>query len=215
MVDDLAGPAVDLFLEASPGTFLLTGGDSPRPFYERLAGLEGYPWEDVECFLSDERCVPAADPRSNLAMISRTLLSRVPARRYPMNGEACDAAGYEGMLRDRFGDRAWFDFAVYGLGPDGHTASLFPGNPEAEETERWVVEVPAAGWEPFVPRISLTSPVLSSAALGVFLVSGEEKREPLRRLLAGEDMPAARVRPQRLVILADRAAAPGTGETPV
>jgi 6-phosphogluconolactonase len=207
VVDDLAGAALELFLEESPQTVLLTGGDTPLPFYERLATLD-YPWEDVEFFFSDERCVPDIDQRSNFRMANVALLSKVDAARYPMDGENCNADGYEEKLRERFGERPWFDFAVYGLGPDGHTASLFPRMPEVEVTDRWVVEVPQAGWEPYVPRVSLTMPVLSAASVGVFLVSDETKREPLRRLLAEEDIPAARLTPKRLVVLADHGAAP-------
>jgi 6-phosphogluconolactonase len=211
LVDDLAQAALDLFLDVSPATVLLTGGDTPRRFYERLATID-YPWEDVDVFLSDERCVPASDPRSNFRMIEEAFLSGVEAGRYPIDGDGCDAGGYEDRLRERFGNRVWFDFALYGMGPDGHTASLYPGRPEVDVIDAWVVEVPQAGWEPFVPRVSLTAPVLSSASLGVFLISGEDKRENLERLLRGEDIPAARMKPKRLVILADRTA--GQGLTP-
>ncbi len=209
MVADAAGMAAEalaVFLAARPRTILLTGGGTPRPFYERLAALAGYEWSEVECFFSDERCVPADDERCNARMADVALLRRVPARSYPIDGTACDADGYERMLRARFGDAPRFDLAVYGLGPDGHTASLFPGRPEVEERARWAVRVPEAGWEPFVPRVSLTVPALSAAAVGMFLVSGEGKREPLRRLLAGEDIPAARLAPGRLVVIADEAA---------
>jgi 6-phosphogluconolactonase len=140
-------------------------------------------------------------------MAREALLSKVPARSFPIDGAGCDADGYERMLRDRFGDRPWFDLAVYGLGPDGHTASLFPGKPEVEEIERYAVRVPEAGLEPFVPRVTLTAPVLSAATLGMFLVSGEGKREALRRLLVGDDIPAGRMAPQQLVVVADPAAA--------
>src|SRR4029077_19819160 len=115
----------------------------------------------------------------------------------------------ERTLRDRFGDDLSFDLAVYGLGPDGHTASLFPGRPEVEVGDRWVVYVPEAGWEPFVPRVSLTVPALSATPVGVMLVAGETKREPLRKLMAGEDVPASRLRPELLVVLADAEAARG------
>jgi 6-phosphogluconolactonase len=210
VVDDVSAVALDLFLEVSPATILLTGGGTPRPFYERLAELREYPWEEASFFFSDERCVPDTDPRSNFGMAHRALLSKVlEAERFPMDGSTCDADGYEAKLRERFGDRPWFDFAVYGLGPDGHTASLFPGRPEVEERDAWVVQVPDAGVEPFVPRLSLTIPVLSAASLGMFLVTGEGKREALRRLLSGDDIPAARVKPERLVVVADRAAAAG------
>ena len=207
VVDDLAEEALKLFVAEAPATVLITGGDTPRPFYERLSNVADLDWEEMEFFFTDERCVPPADPRSNFGMADEALLSKIPARRYPMDGDRCDADEYERLLRERFDDDLWFAFAVHGLGPDGHTASLFPGRPEVGVTDRWVVEVPEAGWEPFVPRLSLTVPALSSASLGVFLVGGEQKREPLRRLLEGEDIPAARVSADRLIVLADEAAA--------
>jgi 6-phosphogluconolactonase len=209
VVQDLTAAAVELFVDEAPATVLLTGGSTPMSLYASLADRTDLDWEEMEFFLSDERCVPDTDPRSNFGMIHRVLLSKVPALRYPIDGDRCDAAGYEDVLRRRFGDRPRFDLALYGLGPDGHTASLFPGRPEAEEVDAWAVEVPEAGWEPFVPRVSLTVPVLSSATLGVFMVEGESKREPLRSLLSGENIPAARMHPNRLVILADPEAAPG------
>ena len=140
-------------------------------------------------------------------MADRALLSKVPARVYPMDGATCDADSYERTLRGRFGSAIRFDLAIYGLGPDGHVGSLFPGRPEVEVTDRLAVEVPEAGWEPFVRRISLTVPALSAATLGVFLVSGKGKRRALEKLMAGEDAPAARVSPKRLIVLADPAAA--------
>jgi 6-phosphogluconolactonase len=209
VVDDVAGAALDLFLEVRPRTIQVSGGGTPQALYERMAGLADFPWHDIEAFLGDERCVPPDDERSNAGMLLRALLGRVPARVYPMNGTTCDADGYERTLRERFGDDLRFDLAVYGLGPDGHTASLFPGRPEVEVEDRWVVRVPEAGWEPFVPRVSLTVPALSATPLGVMLVEGETKREPLRKLMAGEDVPAARLRPGRLLVLADAAAARG------
>lgn len=206
VVDDVGLEALDIFLGAAPRTVVLSGGSTPRSMYERLAAVE-YPWEKVEIFFCDERCVPPADDRSNLGMVEEALLSNVPATPYPMDGQRCDAEGYERALRRRFGDALGFDLALYGLGPDGHTASLFPGGPEVEVMDRWVVHVPVAGLEPFVPRISLTVPALSAARLGMFLVAGAEKKEALRSLVAGEDTPAARLAPERLVIVADRAAA--------
>lgn len=208
VVEDLAEDAARLFLEVRPRTVLLTGGSTPKALYERLASQD-YPWSDVELFLSDERCVPETDDRSNVRLVRDSLASRVPATLHPIRGAACDADGYERLLRGRFGDRARFDFAVYGLGPDGHTASLFPGHPEVHERERWVVRVPEAGWTPYVPRVSLTVPVLSSARVGVFLIGGEDKRGALWRLRHGDDIPAAAIRPDRLVVLVDAAAAGG------
>lgn len=207
VVDDVGREALAIFVAAAPRTIVLSGGRTPLSLYQRLAALE-YPWEEMEVFFGDERCVPPADERSNLRMIDETLLSRVPAKTYPMDGQSCDAEGYERTLRRRFGNVLGFDLALYGLGPDGHTASLFPGRPEVDVSDRWVVHVPKPGLEPFVSRISLTVPALSAARLGMFLVGGAEKREPLRRLLAGEDIPAARLAPERVMIVADRAAAP-------
>jgi len=206
VVDDVAEAALGVFLAAGPKTVVLSGGSTPETFYRRLAGAE-YPWEGVEFFFGDERCVPPDDPLSNARMAAEALLSRVQSRSYAMDGLGCDAESYERTLRRRFDQNLLFDVAIYGLGPDGHTASLFPGKPGIDVTDRWVVQVPEAGVEPFVPRISLTVPALSAAKLGVFLVAGADKRLPLRRLLAGEDIPAARLRPDRLIVLADGEAA--------
>jgi 6-phosphogluconolactonase len=205
VVDDVAGAALGIFLEANPRAVQLSGGSTPRELYVRLAEAD-YPWDEVEFFFGDERCVPPDDDRSNARMVDRALLSKVPAHAYPMDGAKCDAESYERTLRDRFKSDLRFDLAIYGLGPDGHTASLFPGRPEVDVTDRWVVQVPEAGFEPFVPRLSLTMPALSAANLGIYLVAGEDKRAALRRLLAREDIPAARVRPERLIVLADPAA---------
>ena len=206
VADDPAEEARRLFLEVGPRTMVLSGGSTPEAFYRLLAATP-FDWPAVELFFGDERCVPADDPRSNLGMVRRALVDHVAARAYPIDGATCDADGYERVLRERFGAAPRFDLAIYGLGPDGHTASLFPGRPEVEETERWVVRVPEAGLEPFVPRVTLTVPVLSSAAVGAFLVQGASKREMVARLLAGDDIPAARMSPDRLVVIADPAAA--------
>jgi 6-phosphogluconolactonase len=209
VVDDVAQAALDVFLDVRPRTIQLSGGSTPMALYERMAEIAGYPWPEVEAFFGDERCVPRQDERSDVGMAMRALLSRVPARTYPIDGAGCDADGYEQALRERFGDDLVFDLAIYGLGPDGHTASLFPGRPETEIIDRWVVRVPEAGWEPFVPRVTLTVPALSATPLGIMLVAGDTKQEPLRKLLAGDDIPAARLYPQRLLVLADPAAAAG------
>jgi len=208
VADDTAAEALRLFLQLAPRTIVLSGGSTPEAFY-RLLATTGYDWPGVELFFGDERCVPDDDPRSNLGMVRRALADHVPVRTYPIDGAACDADGYEGRLRERFAGASVpaFDLAIYGLGPDGHTASLFPGRPAVEEIERWVVRVPEAGLEPFVPRVTLTVPALSSAAVGAFLAEGATKREMVARLLAGDDIPAARLSPARLVVIADPAAA--------
>ena len=207
--EDVASAALEVFLEHRPRTVVLSGGRTPEALYRRLAALDDYPWPEVEFFFGDERCVPVDSPDSDVGMANRALLSNVPARAYPIDGASCDADGYERALRERFGRQPWFDLAIYGLGPDGHTASLFPGRPEVDITDRWVVRVPEAGMPPLVPRVSLTVPVLSAASVGVFLVTGEDKREALGRLLRGEDIPASRMAPERLLVLADPDAARG------
>ena len=210
IVDDVAEEAVGIFRRVEPRTVVLSGGATPEAFYRQLARVD-YPWEEVEFFFGDERCVPEDHPESNQMMVRDALLSRVAAVSYPMDGAGCAAQGYEEVLGRRFPRGPSFDLAVYGLGPDGHTASLFPGRPELWIVDRLVVHVPEAGLAPWVPRITMTIPALSAAEMGMFLVAGREKREALRRLLAGDDIPAARLAPRRLLVVSDRAAASDAG----
>jgi 6-phosphogluconolactonase len=205
-LDGLVAGAVELFVDERPRTIALSGGSTPRPVYERLAIVD-YPWSDVDVFFGDERCVPPDDPDSNFCMANEALLSKVAARVHPMTD--CDADGYEAELRSVFGDvdAPSIDLNLLGIGDDGHTASLFPGKPALEVTDRWVTYVPEPGMPPPHPRLTLTLPVHDASKLAVFLVSGESKRERVRQLMAGEDIPAARVHARRVVVLADRAAA--------
>lgn len=204
---DIAEAATQLFLRQRPRSVALAGGRTPQALYERLATQE-YDWEALDVFFGDERCVSPDHPDSNFRMASEALLSKVPARVHRMRGESCDAAGYEEELRAAFRQGVpAFDLVFLGMGADGHTASLFPGDPALEETRRLVVKVA----RPDHPRLTLTLPLLSASKLAVFLVSGEEKREALRRVLAGEEVPAARVAARRVVIIADPAAAPARG----
>jgi 6-phosphogluconolactonase len=203
VASDIAEAALSLFREARPRTIVLAGGKTPRPVYERLAREPDH-WDGMEVFFSDERCVPPDDPASNFRMASDTLLSSVPAHVHRMPGEGCDAAAYEEELRAFFAaGQPEFDFAFLGLGPEGHTASLFPGDAALDETERWVVKVA----RPDHDRLTLTLPTLSAAYGVVFLVAGASKRDALRRMMAGEDLPANRVKARRVVVLADPAAA--------
>ena len=207
VVPDIAEAAVGLFREVQPCTLVLAGGETPRPFYRRLAS-EAYDWERLDVFFSDERCVPPDDADSNYHMAWECLLSLVPARVHRMRGETCDALGYEEELRAFFQGRPpAFDLVFLGLGADGHTASLFPGDAALEESERWVARVARPGHD----RLTLTLPLLSAARTAAFLVAGAGKREALRRLLEGADLPAARVGAQRGVIIADRFASPEQG----
>lgn len=193
----------------------LCGGRTPENAYIRLGG-EHLPWERVDVLLGDERWVPADDPASNARLIGRTLLSQPPARQarfhpvpttLPTPEEGAEA--YAELIRRLCpGDPPRFDLILLGLGDDGHTASLFPGT--AATT---VVDAPVAvGSGKGLPRITLTAPVLSAARKVVFLVSGADKREALRRLMdpgeSPERTPARLVCPgSEVVILADEAAA--------
>ncbi|MBO0716584.1 MAG: 6-phosphogluconolactonase, partial [Rhizobiales bacterium] len=152
----------------------------------------------------------------------RAFLDRapVPAQNiHPIPTQASDPADgarrYEDELRafyraDRLdAARPLFDLVLMGLGPDGHTASLFPHSPALEEKERWVVGIAKAGMEPFVPRVTLTFPALASTREMLFLVDSADKRPILGRVLGGEDLPAHRAYAQGdLIWLVIRAAAP-------
>jgi 6-phosphogluconolactonase len=216
-------------IAANPGrvAICLTGGSSPKQLYE-LLGTEPYrsrvPWERTHWFIGDERFVPANDPLSNMAMARQCFLNRgAPlVNIHPVATDAADpdeaAQRYEAELKAFYGsdrlDRArpLFDVVLMGVGPDGHTASLFPGDAAVAETERWVVGVPKAHVAPLVPRVTLTLPVLGSCREMLFEVSGADKRAILSRMLAGEDLPAARAHSVGETIwLVDRAALPEDG----
>jgi 6-phosphogluconolactonase len=202
---DIASAAAERFLSLRPRFLALAGGSTPRRLYERLPTCD-FPWSETEVFFGDERCVPPEHPDSNYRMAHEALLSRVQAKVHRMHGETCDTAAYEEELTKVFGPGLpRFDLVLLGLGEDGHTASLFPGDPALEVTDRRVVRVQ----RPDHPRLTLTLPVLSAAKVAMLLVSGESKREPLHQLLKGADIPAARVRARHVFIIADEAAAEG------
>jgi 6-phosphogluconolactonase len=181
----------------NPFRIALTGGSTPRSVYERLAQLE-LSWAAWHVWWSDERAVPPDDERSNERLARETLLARVSVPEEQIH----PLRSVDVPLPDRF------DLVLLGMGPDGHTASLFPGQPEVEAAEP-VVFVPEGGLEPSVPRYSFSLAFLNAQPLVAFLVGGEGKREILSRVLAGdENLPAARVHAEETVVLADEAAAP-------
>jgi 6-phosphogluconolactonase len=217
VLDDPAEAVAGLLADAAAagGDIVLTGGSSPRRAYELAARAD---WSGATVWFSDERCVPPDHPLSNFAMADHALLSRLPARPdvIRMEGELGHEAGagaYEAAVRERLGAEPRWDLLLLGLGPDAHTASLFPSKPEKEVTRRLVVGVPEAGMEPQVPRISLTLPALNSARHVVFLVTGASKADAVRRAFgdpADPQSPAAHVRPAagELTVFLDREAAP-------
>jgi 6-phosphogluconolactonase len=209
-----------------PFTIALSGGSTPRGLHTLLANeptiRDGLPWQNWHFFWGDERHVPPDHPQSNYRMAYDTLLSiaPVPAENiHRVPAEEPDAAvaaeKYEQELRAFFeleaGQLPRFDCILLGMGPDGHTASLFPATEALHETKRLVT----ANWvEKFKAyRITLTVPVLNRAGLVIFLVSGVEKAEALKEVLQGdyrpELFPAQLIQPgpEKLLWIVDRAAA--------
>jgi 6-phosphogluconolactonase len=182
-------------------TFAVSGGHTPWAMFAELTEQD-MPWADVELFQVDERAAPEGDPDRNLTHL-RQSIGEAPARVHPMPVNDADldvaAAAYATVLPQRF------DLVHLGLGPDGHTASLVPGDPVLEITDTLVaVTQPYQGHR----RMTLTYPALTRADQLLWLVTGADKRGPLAKLLAGdESIPAGRVLATRSLVLADEAAA--------
>jgi 6-phosphogluconolactonase len=202
-------------------TVALSGGSTPRRLYELLAGppyCDKFPWSRAHWFWGDERFVPHDDALSNYRMVRDALLSRAPIpainiHPIPTEGVTPDeaASGYERELKSFYGAerldpaRPLFDVTLLGLGPDGHTASLFPDTAVLAERDRWVAAVVGAKSE---ARITLTYPALESSRNAAFLVAGEEKRAIFARFRRGDsDLPAARLCPTGTLWLFGDAAA--------
>ncbi len=202
----------------------LTGGSSPKKLYQ-LLGSDAWrgqiPWDRVHWFIGDERFVPVSDPLNNMSVARTVFLNRnaPPENIHPIptaSGDPDESAKiYARELQSFYGAerldpaRPLFDLVLMGAGPDGHTASLFPGYPAVEETGRWVVGVPKANVAPFVPRVSLTLPALASCREMLFEIAGHDKQPILTRLLNGENLPAVRARSNgETVWLVDQAALP-------
>jgi len=167
----------------------LAGGHTPQRAYELLAQIEGA-WAHVHLWLGDERCVPHDHPESNSRMVQESLYANAraePPQLHPLSlpGQAEDAAWLYGLdVRERVPD-ATFDIVLLGMGPDGHTASLFPGHPVLEVE---VAPCAAVHDSPKPPpnRVTLTLPVLRRARYTLLLATGAEKADALARALAGD-----------------------------
>ena len=190
---------------AARGVFSLavSGGRSPWAMFADLAELT-MPWESVELYQVDERIAPEGDPARNLTHLRESIGPQVPVVIHPMPVNADDleaaAAEYAGDLP------ATIDVIHLGLGPDGHTASLVPGDAVLDVHDRTVAIT--TGEYQGTHRMTLTYPELGRSRLLLWLITGEDKREPLRQLLAGDrSIPAGRVTAPRSVIIADAAAA--------
>jgi 6-phosphogluconolactonase len=218
VLDDPAAVVAELMAEAARAgsTIVLTGGSTPRAAYEKAAELGG-DWSGADLWFTDERCVPPDDEHSNYGMAARALLDRVSARGvHRMQGELGPhegAAAYEEEIAAAFGAEPRFDLMLLGLGPDGHVASLFPGDAALGERERSVVGVDAPGMAPLVPRITLTLPAINRARDIVVLVTGEGKAEAVARAFGSPrptpDVPASLVTPEdgTMTVLLDPGAA--------
>jgi 6-phosphogluconolactonase len=222
--EEVLAVAQNAIAERGRFTIALSGGSTPKNLYTLIAAnaSTSLPWNQIFFFWGDERHVPLDDPDSNYRMAKETLLSKVPvpaANIFPIPAENPDAkaaaAAYEQTVRKFFGGAAGevprFDLILLGMGPDGHTASLFPETEALQENSRLVV----ANWvDKFnTSRITLTLPVLNAARNVLFLVSGADKATVLREVLEGsgpgEKFPSKLVRPSqgKLIWLVDRAAA--------
>ena len=195
-VDDVAAAFADLVLEEPPESIALSGGGTAERCYATLRG-RGPDWSGVSVLFGDERAVPVASADSNEGMARRVLLDHVaPAAVHSMVGLGADA--YDELVRSM----PPIDVVHLGLGPDGHTASLFPGAPQLEESARFVVE---AGDDAHPhPRITFTFPAIARSQLVVVTVEGDGKRGAWERLVAGDDIPAQRVTGSRVVWLVER-----------
>jgi 6-phosphogluconolactonase len=198
IVDDVPRAFARLVTELTPQSIALSGGELAHRCYAALR-REVIEWSVVDVFFGDERIVPVESDDSNEGMARRILLDHVsPLAVHSMVAAGADA--YDALLRAS----PPIDIVHLGLGPDGHTASLFPGTPVLDERERFVVE----NGDDLHPhrRLTFTFPAIERAALAVVTVAGEEKREPIRRIRAGEDLPGARIRARQVLWIGDRAA---------
>jgi len=195
--ESAARRAGELLAEAAHdgGHIALSGGKSPEIAHETAARLQP-DWSRVELWWGDERCVPPDDERSNYALAKRTLLDRVdvqPAAVHRIRSELepdAAAAEYDEALRE-----VRLRLNVLGIGPDGHTASLFPQAPGLHERERLAIAA-EAGLEPFVPRVTMTPPMLENADCVLFLITGQGKADAVRR---GFEEPPSDATPTSLI----------------
>lgn len=227
----LAARVVELTAEAARAaidargrfTLALTGGSTPEKAYGQLAAID-IDWSKVFLFTEDERDVPIDDPRSNFGLAKRTLIDHIdiPAGNvFPMvttpGDPAAAATAYVDILRRIFAGEGVgiprFDMIHLGMGDDGHTASLFPGHPSVDVTDRWVVSGPHGTLPPPVDRVTFTLPLINAAAEALFMLTGEKKAETVHAILDEnapvDTHPAGGVRPTNGVVtwLLDEAAA--------
>lgn len=211
--EEIARIATAAVASAGVGSICLAGGSTPRRLYRLLVDAQApyrarLPWDRIHFFWGDERHVPPDHADSNYRMADEAMLMAAavpPAHIHRIHGEAPDAATaaaeYEQELRRHAGGGIEvlprFDLVLLGMGADGHTASLFPGTPAIDETERWAVAVRRP--EDPIDRITLTLPVINNAARIVFLVAGAAKAAALKEVIEGtappQRLPSRAIRP--------------------
>lgn len=210
--EDAARRAAELLAAAARrgGHVAFSGGSTPRRAYQLAAELEP-DWGGVDAWLGDERCVPPDDERSNLRLVGESLAARTasPPRLHPV--DTALPAARAAATYDRELEGIVLGLALQGLGPDGHTASLYPDEPSLDERESRAVAAPAR-LEPWIDRVTMTIPMLCSAQEVVFLVVGADKANAARRAFAeppSRATPASLVRSTagRTIAILDRAAA--------
>jgi 6-phosphogluconolactonase len=206
VVDDVPAAFCSVLASCAPRTLALSGGGTAERCYGALRESGGIEWEELTVLFGDERWVPVDHPDSNEGMARRVLLDHVPVRAvHSLRGAGVDLAaaadGYDALVASL----GRIDVVHLGLGPDGHTASLFPGSPALEVDDRLVV---ATGDDLHPrPRLTLTYPGIALGDVAVVTVEGEDKAEAWRRVQDGDDVPAARIQAGEVVWLVDPAAA--------
>ena len=211
-VDDLPGAFADEVERAFAGrpgprfVLVLSGGDTARTCYERLAERERIDWSVVDIYMGDERWVPADHADANQRLVREALLDRVGPvgafRPMPTDGTPAGAASAYGALVAEVVATIGIDLVHLGMGPDGHTASLFPGSPTLASDDLVAATADPSGRNPHT-RLTLTFAAIDQARLALFTVAGASKRPAIDRLRRGEDLPAARVRARAVRWLVD------------
>lgn len=220
VADDIAEEIQQVVSERERFSIALSGGRTPTLLYELLAAKFAgmIPWDRVHLFWGDERYVPEDHPDSNFALAMQSLISNVPLppqniHPIPTEIESPEKAAqmYELILRDFFSSslvkhgEATFDLILQGMGEDGHTASLFPGNESLKEADKWVIPVIAPEGYSSRRRITLTLPVLNNSRKALFMVSGIEKSRILGSVLKDrstvkEHYPCAMINPRESLV---------------
>ena len=205
IVDDVAAAFADLVVARGPRSIALSGGETAEDAYAALAARD-VSWTDVDVYFGDERFVAVSDPDSNEGMARRALLERAHPRAIHSMATAGPTLDTAAEAYDALVAAAPPIALVHlGLGPDGHTASLFPRSAALGVTDRLVV-ANGDDLHPH-PRLTFTDPAIERAELVVFTIDGADKRDAFSRIRAGDDLPAAHVRAKEIVWLVDPAVA--------